>query len=589
MPADIYSGNWINNRYQIQKVLGQGGFGRTYLALDNHRFGDSCVLKEFVVWETAEDVAQKSRELFEREAKVLHYINHPQIPKFLAWFTENERLFVVLEYIDGKTYSQLLQERLSQQNQAFSEAEVIQWLMDLLPVFDYLHGQKIIHRDVSLDNLILPNDQSKPVLIDFGLVKEKVSQIFSASTVLGKIGYAPPEQIRVGNSYPSSDLYALGVCAIVLLTGKMPNLLMDESLEWQWRSYINISDFLASILDKMLAEKPTQRYQSAKEILLALQPPSLPNETGVSEPLKKVQINIDQTQKEREVAEITESDEFKMVEQQVLKLSETTENNSELQFEAQTPEHSTPSRKTTIAQPAESVVVAPEPASSAKTPAPVDPQFVEHCRQELSRCLGPFARVILEEILTECPQIASEQLIEKLVAEIPNPQRIENFRNRIKIHSNPYSIPDLQVASAQSSPPLPTVVIQPFKQQGNSIPPATKDSTQVQQVTARLIHVQTSKQIELPQSRCAIFIGKPNNSIPPDVDVSVFPNSRVVSRIHAVINVMADGFYIKDVGSVNGTYINNLRLSLGNRHRLKPGDYISLGQEDLVTFLFQFF
>ncbi|ARV58819.1 hypothetical protein BZZ01_09375 [Nostocales cyanobacterium HT-58-2] len=589
MPAQIDSGKLINNRYHIQKLLGQGGFGRTYLAFDTHRFGEPCVLKEFVVWGTAEDIAQKARELFEREAKVLYYLNHPQIPKFLAWFAENERLFIVLEYIDGKTYSQLLQERLSHQNQAFSEAEVIQWLIDLLPVLDYLHRQKIIHRDVSLDNLMLPNDQSKPVLIDFGLVKEKVSQIWSVGTVLGKIGYAPPEQLRVGNSYPSSDLYALGVCAIVLLTGKEPRLLMHESLEWQWRSYVNISDSLASILDKMLAEKPTQRYQSAKEILVEIQLPSLPNETGVSEPLKKVQINIDQAKKEREVAEIIESEEFKLLEQQALRLRETTENNSELQFEAQTPEHSTPSSKTMIVQPAESVVVAPEPASPVKTPAPLDPQFLEHCRQELSRCLGPFARVILEDILTEFPQITALQLIEKLAAEIPNPQRTQEFRNRIKIHSKPHSTTDPQVASAQSSPTPTTIVVQPVTQQGNSIPPATKDSTQVQQATARLIHVQTNRQIELPQNLSAICIGKPNNSIPPDIDVSVFPNSRVVSRIHAVIHVNIDGFCIEDMGSANGTYVNNLRLSPEKRHHLKPGDYISLDREGLVKFVFQIF
>lgn len=576
MPAQNYPGELINNRYQIQKVLGQGGFGRTYLTFDTHRFGESCVLKEFVVWGTAEDIDQKARELFEREAKVLYSLNHPQIPKFLAWFVENERLFIVQEYIDGKTYSQLFQER-SHQNQAFSEAEVIQWLIDLLPVLDYLHRQKIIHRDVSLDNLMLPNDQSKPVLIDFGLVKEKVSQIWSIGTVSGKIGYAPPEQLRMGNSYPSSDFYALAVCAIVLLTGKMPSLLMDESLEWQWRSYVNISDSLASILDKMLAEKPTQRYQSAKEILVQLQPPSLPNETPVSEPLKKVQIHIDQVEKEREVAEIIESEEFKLLEQQILNLRKPTQNNSELQFEAQTPEDSTPSRKTTIAQPVEPIVVAPELASKAKTTAPLDPEFLEHCQQELSRYVGQFARVILKNILTKFPQLAASQLIEKLAVEIPNPQRTQEFRNRIKIYNKPYSTPDPQVASAQSSPPPPTV------------PPATKDSDQVQQVTARLIHVQTNKQIELPQNLSKICIGKPNNSIPPDVDVSVFPNARVVSRIHAVIHVNADGFYIKDVGSANGTYINNLRLSPENRHRLKPGDYISLGHEDLVKFLFQIF
>lgn len=588
MPAQNSPGELINNRYQIQKVLGQGGFGRTYLAFDTHRFGESCVLKEFVVWGTAEDIAQKARELFEREAKVLYNLNHPQIPKFLAWFAENERLFIVLEYIDGKTYFQLFQERLSHQNQAFSEAEVIQWLMDLLPVLDYLHGQKIIHRDVSLDNLMLPNDQFKPVLIDFGLVKEKVSQIWSIGTVSGKIGYAPPEQLRIGNSYPSSDLYALGVCAIVLLTGKMPCLLMDESLEWQWRSYVNISDSLASILDKMLAEKPTERYQSAKEILVDIQPSSLPNETRESEPLKKVQIHIDEVEKERQVAEIIESEEFKLLEQEVLKHRKTTQNNSELQFKAQTPEDSTPSRKMTIAQPAEPVVVAPEIVSKAKTTAPLDPQFLGDCQQEPSRSLGQFARVI-KNILTKFPQAAASQQKEKQAAEIPNPKSTQELRNGIKIHTKPHSTPDPQVASAQSSPAPPTVDVQPFKQQGNSIPPATKDSTQVQQVTARLIHVETNREIELPQNLSDICIGKPNNRKSPDVDVSVFPNSEVVSRIHAVIHVNAGDFYIKDMGSANGTYINNLLLSPENKHRLKPGDRIGLGHKDLVKFQFQIF
>ncbi|WP_211175848.1 protein kinase [Brasilonema sp. UFV-L1] len=596
MPAQIDSGNLINSRYQIQKVLGQGGFGRTYLAFDTQRFGDSCVLKEFVVSGTAEDIAQKSRELFEREAKVLHYLNHPQIPKFLAWFTEQERLFIVQEYIYGQTYSQVFQERLSQQNQAFSEAEVIQLVMDLLPVLDYLHELKVIHRDISLENVMLPNDQSKPVLIDFGLVKEKVSQIWSVGTVLGKIGYAPPEQLRVGKSYPSSDLYALGVCAIVLLTGKMPDLLMDESLEWQWRSYVNISESFASILDKMLAEKPTQRYQSAKEILDALQPLSLPNETKVSEPLKKLQINIDQAKKEQQVAEIIESEEFKLLEQQALRLRQTTEDNSELQFEAQTPEHSTPSSQMMIAQPAEVVVApepAPEPASEAKIPAPVNPHFVEHCRQELNRSIGSLASVILEEIFTKFPQITSEQLIEKLAAEISNPQSAQEFRNRIKIHSKSHSnssvTHDSEVASAHSSPLPPTIVVQPVTQQGNSTPPATSDSTLVQQVTARLIHIQTDKQIELPRNLSVIRIGKPNKSISPDVDLSKFPNSQVVSRIHAHIRVEGNGFYIEDVGSSNGTYINNLRLLPGDRYRLRSGDCISLGRRNLVTFLFQIF
>jgi pSer/pThr/pTyr-binding forkhead associated (FHA) protein len=109
----------------------------------------------------------------------------------------------------------------------------------------------------------------------------------------------------------------------------------------------------------------------------------------------------------------------------------------------------------------------------------------------------------------------------------------------------------------------------------------------LQQVTARLLHIQTDREIELPQNLSVIHMGKPNDRIPPDVDVSGFPNSEIVSRIHADIRVEGDAHYIEDVGSSNGTYINNLPLLPGNRHRLRPGDRISLGKGDMVTFLFQ--
>jgi FHA domain/Double zinc ribbon len=112
--------------------------------------------------------------------------------------------------------------------------------------------------------------------------------------------------------------------------------------------------------------------------------------------------------------------------------------------------------------------------------------------------------------------------------------------------------------------------------------------TQIQSVIGRLVHVQSEQNIELPQNLPVIHMGKPNDRIPPDIDVSGFPNSEVVSRIHADIRVEGDAYYIEDVGSSNGTYINNLPLLPGNRHRLRPGDRIGLGKGDLVTFLFQF-
>jgi pSer/pThr/pTyr-binding forkhead associated (FHA) protein len=111
--------------------------------------------------------------------------------------------------------------------------------------------------------------------------------------------------------------------------------------------------------------------------------------------------------------------------------------------------------------------------------------------------------------------------------------------------------------------------------------------TQLQIQTAKLLHVQTNTILELPQHLAVIHIGKQNDRIPPDIDVSGFPNSEIVSRIHADIRVEGDTYYVEDVGSSNGTYINNMVLPMGDRHRLRPGDRIALGKGDKVTFLFQ--
>lgn len=162
------------------------------------------------------------------------------------------------------------------------------------------------------------------------------------------------------------------------------------------------------------------------------------------------------------------------------------------------------------------------------------------------------------------------------------------------------------IPSTNAAPELPpTVVSQPPSETEASVvpppPPAPEVSvapppvrpaagsakTQLQQQTARLLHVQTNTAIELPQNLSVIHMGKPNDQIPPDIDVSGFPASEIVSRIHADIRVEGGAYYIEDVGSSNGTYINHNPLASGNRHRLRPGDRIGLGKGDMMTFLFQ--
>jgi hypothetical protein len=133
----------------------------------------------------------------------------------------------------------------------------------------------------------------------------------------------------------------------------------------------------------------------------------------------------------------------------------------------------------------------------------------------------------------------------------------------------------------QLDPNLSAAVVNPTP----SIAAAPK--TQLQQANARLLHVQTNTVLELPSHLSIVHIGKPNDRIPPDIDVSGFADSDIVSRIHADIRVEGEAYYIEDVGSSNGTYINSLPLPTGNRHRLRPGDRIALGKGDRMSFLFQ--
>lgn len=270
-PSEIPPNSLVDRRYRVVKTLGQGGFGRTYLAKDEKRFEKHCVLKESVPPGRDEYVIAKSRELFEREAKVLNQLEHRQIPKFYGWFEEDKRLFLVQEFVDGKTYRDLIKER-QLKNEAFTEAEVIQLLRDLLPVLQYIHTNKIIHRDISPDNIILSRNAEKPILIDFGVVNNITDSAITPGTMVGKMSYSPIEQIYQGVSYPSSDLYALAITAIVLLTGKQRELFDSLDDKLQWRKHASVDDSFAQVIDTMVAEKPQDRYQSAEEVLERLTP-----------------------------------------------------------------------------------------------------------------------------------------------------------------------------------------------------------------------------------------------------------------------------------------------------------------------------
>ncbi len=260
----------LNNRYRIVKQVGRGGFGRAYLAEDTHRYRELCVLKEFAPQVESDRELRQAEDLFEREAGILYKLSHKQIPKFEALLrtrVDGKRsLFLVQEYIEGQSYWQLLQRRGK-----LTEAEVTKMIWELLPVLDYIHASKLIHRDISPDNLICRDLDERTVLIDFGCVKIAANAVSKTTgnsiTIIGKKGYSPDEQIRRGQAFACSDLYSLAATAVVLLTGKQPDELYDSHQgRWDWESQAKVSPGLRKLLNKMLAYKPCDRYQSADRI-----------------------------------------------------------------------------------------------------------------------------------------------------------------------------------------------------------------------------------------------------------------------------------------------------------------------------------
>ncbi len=273
----------LAGRYLPSKLLGKGGFGAAFLAKD--RFTPAmrlCVVKQFQPEGNlnAQTLAL-AQQLFEREAVTLEELGskHPQIPQLYAFFplvvnqpksqTEEQFFYLVQELIDGED----LETELKRKG-VFLESEVIEVLHEILLVLQFIHDNNCIHRDIKPSN-IMRDKQGRLYLLDFGAVKQVTASAGNpqkASTGIYSIGFAPPEQMQGSTVYPATDLYALATTCLNLLTGKPPEELYDSYNNcWNWKPHVNqISDGLANVLDRLLLAKPSDRYQSAAEVLQAL-------------------------------------------------------------------------------------------------------------------------------------------------------------------------------------------------------------------------------------------------------------------------------------------------------------------------------
>lgn len=298
--------------YQTIKPLGKGGFGATFQAIDldsvNQR---QCVIKRLNIKvdeiqakvdaiqaanndpEVVNRIIQGIKAAFDREAQVLEFLgdNSGNIPTLYDYFSftapafgqqkELEFKYLVQQYIQGEDLSQELKRK-----GRFSETEILDFLKQILPILQFIHDQNSIHRDIKPSNIVRETATQKLFLIDFGAVKQVFSgqiNVQSAIVFHTKVYAAPeqrPEEGIIGQIYPSSDLYSLAVTCLELLTGTTPvDYLSNNYQNWRQQASRIISPSLANILDKMLKVNPRHRFQSAAEVMKAI------NESRISKPL----------------------------------------------------------------------------------------------------------------------------------------------------------------------------------------------------------------------------------------------------------------------------------------------------------------
>ena len=277
----------LAGRYIPEKLLGKGGFGAAFLARDRYTPTKRlCVVKQFQPPDSFGPAELNlARELFNREAEVLERLGrkHQQIPDLYAFFpliVGNEEFFyLVQEFVDGETLEQELATKGT-----FSETEARDFLTEMLPILQFIHEHNSIHRDIKPSNIIR-SKEGPLYLLDFGAVKQVTTTAgipqHKSSTGIYSQGFAPPEQMAGDTVYPSTDLYALAATCVNLLTGKDSKDLYDfYDNRWKnWRQYTQIGDRFYNILEIMLRPHPTDRPQSAQEVLYLLNYPTTHEQT----------------------------------------------------------------------------------------------------------------------------------------------------------------------------------------------------------------------------------------------------------------------------------------------------------------------
>jgi serine/threonine protein kinase, bacterial len=273
--AAAAQGQVIGGRYRLERCIGTenaGPQGALWLASDQLAADAPVALRRI----GPEQDQARARDLWSRLQGVLH----PQVPRIGAVIEADDQLWLVREWQAGRTYQQLLDLR-SERQLVFGAGEVLLLLRQLLPVLAALHSQDLLHGDLSPANLLRRDSDGLPVPLDFGLVRGSAGGSAGERLLGATPGYAPPELARGEPAQPWMDLHALGVVALVLLSGDAPEGLLDPTtMQWRWPAALEAEPELRHQLQRLLSRHPDERFASAGQALVAFQSLAMPDSTG---------------------------------------------------------------------------------------------------------------------------------------------------------------------------------------------------------------------------------------------------------------------------------------------------------------------